>query len=145
MSKERNFEFRAWHKATKTMHMNIVPWQWDFVIDKMSHRCIESTGSGILGSGGNTMKVEVPAVRFDVLMQATNTYGKDKTLIYQDDVVKVFNDEIGSPIPPNYKGVVVFREGQWLVDNGKEAYPLWSEITEWEVLGNIHQNPNFNP
>lgn len=151
MSKQREFKFRAWHEATKKMYYNIVPWQWDFVIDTMFHRCVESTGSGILGSGGISMKSEVPAVRFDVLMQLTDTKSyKDgivcpKPEIYEGDIVRHGGGEIGCPIPNGFTGVVIFACGEWLVDGpNNTGFPLWSELSEWEVIGNIYQNPELN-
>lgn len=150
MRKFENFEFRTWHEETKTMRYNVTPWQWDFAINKMWHRCTQSTGSGILGSGGNEMKAEVEGVRFDVIMQLTDTKAfKDgkvapKPDIYEGDIVKFTGAEIGSPIPYGFTGVVIFACGEWLVDGDNNiGFPLWGELSQWELIGNIYQHPNL--
>ena len=40
-------------------------------------------------------------------------------------------------------GVVKKLEGAWVIDTGDDAVPLWSEIEENEVVGNIHEQPEL--
>ena len=138
---ERELKFRAWDG--EKMHYNIVPWQWDFVIDTMSHRCVEkSMGSGFCGSAGSTAKMEVPAIRFEKIMQFTGLKDKNENKIYagdildcQDRIVTIYWNE---------------KNGQWdskfikyqgeLCSNGIENINFKYRA---EIIGNIHENPEL--
>jgi len=55
--------------------------------------------------------------------------------IREGDAVRIIYDEPYSPIPANFAGIVVFREGKWQVDNGQMAVELWQEIAQWKIEG----------
>lgn len=63
--------------------------------------------------------------------------------IFEGDVVKIYNEHFGCPIPDGFTGEVRFMEGSWLVDNKKAAHLLWDEMYSWEIVGNIHDNPEL--
>ena len=63
-----------------------------------------------------------------------------KKEIFERDVVKR-----KSLIPggKDLVGVVKILEGCWVIDNGKEAIYLWTEVDENIVIGNIYENPEL--
>lgn len=129
---KREYKFRAWDGSK--MHYNVVPWQWDFVISTMSHKCVESTGTGILGSGGDTAVMEVPAIRFKVLMQFTGQRDKTGKEVYEDDII-VYDlaEGLGEPAKRGLVRVVKIT--------GLGAFGPWD--TNISIIGNIHQNPDL--
>lgn len=141
----REFKFRAWHEDTKTMHENITPWNWDFVISKAWHRC-ESTNGGLFG-GGTEGEFLVPGVRFDVVMQYTGLKDMHGKEIYEGDVVR-------SSIPGGLPEVVKFEikdiDRVWgHGDYGKDrmaGYSLcgyWGGPDKLEIIGNIYEHPEL--
>lgn len=63
--------------------------------------------------------------------------------IFENHIVQIDSALIGFDIEPQFRGVVKFIEGCWKVDNGKEAYDLWSEVYSWAILGNKFDNPEL--
>lgn len=119
-------KFRAWSKAEKIM--SDVK-KLDLCNGEIDARSFEET--------------EIEEV---VLMQSTDIKDKTGKEIFEFDVVTTtrflgddgLNDK-------TYTGVVKRMEGAWVIDTGKEAMYLWSEIEETEVLGNMFENPNLVP
>lgn len=112
---KRELKFRAWTKEKK-MQYNVVPFQWDYIIDTMWHRCIESNGSGILGSGGTEAKFEVGgfAIKEGDLMQFTGLKDKNGKEIYEGDIVN------GGCYNGSYRyGKIIFQNGEFLAVAGK--------------------------
>ncbi|WP_322935105.1 YopX family protein [Listeria monocytogenes] len=77
--------------------------------------------------------------------QFTGLRDKNGKKIFEGDIVEIIEiDAFGNLDWNRLKGKVMFSEGAWLVtDNRSFAIPLWSEINEIEVIGNIHENPEL--
>lgn len=82
-------------------------------------------------------------LNFLVIEMFTGLLDKDGKEIYEGDILRVYHDEIGTPIPKDFVGAVKYYECAFYVDDNTQGFPLWHEITQWEVVGNIHQNPNL--
>lgn len=70
--------------------------------------------------------------------------------IFEGDIVKTTRffgraDEVGGfyEYDKELIGVVKKLEGAWVIDAGDDGVPLWSEIEENEVAGNIHEQPEL--
>jgi uncharacterized phage protein (TIGR01671 family) len=128
----REIKFRAWTKAKKMVY-DVVPFQWDYCINRMWHKCIETNGKGILGSGGTEAKFEVGGYSIvdGSLMQYTGLKDKNGKEIYEGDIDK--------------KGRVVKYSGSsFRLYQGEQSvdYLEWicEEIT---IIGNIHETPEL--
>ncbi|MFJ7736420.1 YopX family protein [Lysinibacillus sp. NPDC097287] len=71
----------------------------------------------------------------------TGLKDKNSKVIYEGDVVKVEIPVVS--VNEDFIGQVKMFEGRWWVDNGHDAIPLWSEVNEIAVLGNIYENPEL--
>lgn len=76
------------------------------------------------------------------LMQSTDLLDSqpEPKEIYKDDIVKRTSLMPGGK---DFVGVVKMLEGCWVIDNGKEAINLWTEVDENIVIGNIWENPDL--
>ncbi|MCP8149159.1 hypothetical protein JKQ89_05075 [Listeria monocytogenes] len=74
--------------------------------------------------------------------QFTGLRDKNGKKIFEGDIVEIIEiDAFGNLDWNRLKGKVMFSEGAWLVtDNRSFAIPLWSEINEIKVIGNIYEN-----
>lgn len=99
-------------------------------------------GSYISNSAGEPFAYKI---RPETVSQFTGLKDKNGKKIFEGDIVEIIEiDAFGNLDWNRLKGKVMFSEGAWLVtDNGSFAIPLWSEINEIEVIGNIHENPEL--
>jgi hypothetical protein len=135
MKRER--KDRAWDG--EKMHYGVVPWQWDFVISLLWHRCERSTGSGFLGSGGKEADFLVPGIRFEELMDYTGLFDKNNKEIYEGDIVEV---DWQDPRYPVHNRAVVWdsKNAGWLFEGGS---PDIDTSNYMAVIGNIYENPEL--
>ncbi|WP_338214948.1 YopX family protein [Lacticaseibacillus salsurivasis] len=117
----RQIKFRAWDKDSKLMD-NVVRLE----VDDSGHF---DTADGY----GNVYH------NFE-LMQFTGLYDKNGRGIYEGDIVRTGDDNVGDPAP--MIGKVIMQDGSWLIENEEkqEAIDLFSEITSREVIGNIFED-----
>lgn|SRR5574343_862621 len=130
---KREIKFRAWTKSG-IMQYDIVPFQWDYVIDIMWHKCIASNGKGILGSGGTEAMFEVGgfAIEEGNLMQFTGLKDKNGKEIYEGDIL-VYTDHL---IRQHHPFVMEWEQdkAQWIKFHPHDKF---------EVIGNIYENPDL--
>ncbi|ABY84349.1 YopX family protein [Lactobacillus phage Lrm1] len=122
---KREIKFRAWNKKDKVMvdvaAMNLGP-------------------SGLWSLIEYAYDAELQLADNYELMQYTGLKDKNGREIYEGDIVRTGEDNIGDPDPTI--GQVIMREGSWLIENEKkqEEIGLFSEITSREVIGNIFED-----
>ena len=85
-----------------------------------------------------------------ILMQSTGMFDKNGVEIFEDDIVKTTRffgraDESGGfyEYEKELIGIVKQLEGAWVIETGKGAVYLWSDIDENEILGNTWENPEL--
>ena len=78
----------------------------------------------------------------DSMGQYTGVNDINNAEIFEGDIVK--REFIaGFSINEDFIGEVKMLEGQWVIDNGQDAIPLWSEADELYILGNKFENPEL--
>lgn len=120
------------------MQYDVTPFQWDYVIDRMIHKCINSNGPGILGSGGTSAKFEVRGVAFTHLMQYTGLKDKKGKEIYDGDVLRYGTSPVYQ-VKMNYSAWSAICK----TENGTASVLLHNREKLFEVIGNIYENGNL--
>ena len=84
------------------------------------------------------------------VMQSTGLLDKNGKEIFEGDIVKTTRffgraDETGGfyEYEKELIGIVKQLEGAWVIETGKGAVYLWSDIDENEILGNTWENPEL--
>ena len=137
----REIKFRAWDKQERVMLAN----------DGIDYICFSTKSLKLV-----TQKQED---YFDVdnvisLMQYTGLKDKNGIEIYEGDIVKIDFDMhfMNLGLNKNIKdhgnkyefvGEVKYYDGAFNVDNNKEGYPLFHEISPVEIIGNIYENSDL--
>lgn len=109
----RDIKFRSWNVVDKTMYNSI-------------YNCKDSF----------EMQLKHPQIY--KIMQYTGLKDVNGIEIYEGDIVeRRFMNLIDGA---EFVGVVKYYDGAFNVDNNREAYPLFHEIDEIEILGNIYED-----
>ena len=120
MTKDR-FRFRAWDKSFQKYYENVI----------VSTINGEITVYERLANGDTIL---IPSAHV-VLEQCTGLKDKNGRLIYENDVVSCGFPDIGC---------VKWKNGGFWVSGGNYIMPWHFFIAnKWEVLGNIHENPEL--
>ncbi|HHI9507099.1 TPA: YopX family protein [Streptococcus agalactiae] len=115
-------KFRAWSKKFKRMY-------------KVTLIDYENGDVGLKDDHGG---VAIGDIKQLILMQSTGMFDKNGVEIFDGDIV--LTTRLIDYTYKNFKGVVKMLEGRWLIDTGKDAVGLWTEVDENEAIGNIYQN-----
>lgn len=113
---------------------------WDKEVNKMTYFDLE-----LLQNSKDTTKLS-PIECYDKLMQFTGLKDKKEKEIYEGDIVKSTNKELGECI-----AVVGFneKESAFVLLEGygwqrpDEFFSTWNKVYEFEVIGNIYENPEL--
>ncbi len=92
-----------------------------------------------------TPKYMVAEVDPKSIGQYTGLTDKNGTKIFEGDIVKVQDDIWGSPFCNGITGKVVYEETEFFIEpkDPMEAQRLFNECAVYEVIGNIHDNPEL--
>ena len=128
---KNRFRFRAWDKSFQKYYENVI----------VSTINGEITVYGRLVNGDTIL---IPSAHV-ALEQCTGLRDKNGRLIYEGDVVKVSGDVMTIPIDyEESKAVINWDEdGFFLHFESGEIERLFQECWEYEVVGNIHKNPEL--
>lgn len=77
--------------------------------------------------------------------QCVGLTDKNGTKIFEGDIVKAQDDIFGSPFCNGITGKVVYEETAFFIEpqNPVESQWLFNECAVYEVIGNIHDNPEL--
>ncbi|KAF1214209.1 YopX family protein [Streptococcus agalactiae] len=115
-------KFRAWSKKFKRMYeVTLIDYE-----------------NGDVGLKDDHGGVAIGDIKQLILMQSTGMFDKNGVEIFDGDIV--LTTRLIDYTYKNFKGVVKMLEGRWLIDTGKDAVGLWTEVDENETIGNIYQN-----
>ena len=141
----REIKFRAWNKKRKRMY-EVLHLHLD------SFQGVWATVKGRAVINDQDIHIQIQPKDIEV-MQWTGMHDKRETLIFEGDIVdfSVF-DHNGSDT--QYRGVVKFSSGQWVLwnsvdseyygsDGGFMLYWVHQQDDGIEVIGNVYQNPEL--
>lgn len=115
-------KFRAWSKKFERMYeVTLIDYE-----------------NGDVGLKDDHGGVAIGDIKQLILMQSTGMFDKNDVEIFDGDIV--LTTRLIDYTYKNFKGVVKMLEGRWLIDTGKDAVGLWTEVDENEAIGNIYQN-----
>ncbi|HEN4675852.1 TPA: hypothetical protein U5097_002036 [Streptococcus agalactiae] len=115
-------KIRAWSKKFKRMYeVTLIDYE-----------------NGDVGLKDDHGGVAIGDIKQLILMQSTGMFDKNGVEIFDGDIV--LTTRLIDYTYKNFKGVVKMLEGRWLIDTGKDAVGLWTEVDENEAIGNIYQN-----
>lgn len=133
-------EFRVWDSRYNNMY---------YVNSENPHLCLVFSNSNWSLEETMTAYKIVTSHRKEgyALMRATDQVytaedGHTGDIIFEGDVVKQRTEIIaGDPfLTTDITGVVVMLEGEWVIDTGMTARPLFSEVATNEKCGNVFEH-----
>ncbi|MFF0831002.1 YopX family protein [Brevibacillus sp. NPDC003359] len=126
-------EFRAWDDEKKRMYDGDAIETYDYLVTGLSY-------------GRLFVALEDPDWRELTVIQFTGLHDKKGKGIYEGDILADCVE--GSTI----RGYVVRQKGAFFLETGQKWAPYLhviatkhNEISEWEVIGNIYENPELVP
>lgn len=116
----RKIKFRAWDIANKLMinAENLAFEDYEPISYLLNNTCLE-------------------------IMQYTTQLTVDDEEIYEGDIVRFCAISPMSEVPDGFTGEVRWIECGFYVVNGENIHQLFDECREWEVVGNIYENPEL--
>jgi uncharacterized phage protein (TIGR01671 family) len=131
----REIKFRAWHEASKSF------FNWNDISINGRNNCIIHFNEGVFEQNTNTNPV--------VLNQYTGLKDKNGEESYEKDVCDYVYYIQQSMNPDDFaeykgKGKIEFIEGCFMINPFKgNPIPLHYGDLSFEIIGNIHQNPEL--
>lgn len=119
-----NLKIRAWDKKEKRMCSVVAIW---FSLDSI-----------ILESGIFVYERKLDEVE---LMQSTGLNGEDGVEIYEGDIV-IYDRNISDTVD-RFPYVVIYNEGNFVLEYGLIQHNLFNNTEYVTVIGNIYENPEL--
>jgi uncharacterized phage protein (TIGR01671 family) len=93
------------------------------------------------GDIGDVLTYIIP----ETVGQYTGLTDKNGTKIFEGDIVKAQDDIFGSPFCNGITGKVVYEETAFFIEtqNPMDSQWLFNECAVYEIIGNIHDNPEL--